>query len=349
MKYHPPELPVFPHSKDGRIDKTFYFQQTIVPHTLHPSISEGVVIQKEPGISEVTPKAVSPSAVDSDSDVVTVSASEAVDPGGPCLRCELNYDIHRRVLVVRLSQLLKLKQKCNTTVTVLLHPSKEEIVETMVVYNSQNPVFNEIIEFTGLQLSEARRQTLLFRIYACEKDSSKGALIGTASLPLEEADLQGLETQLQIDCIEDKKTDDVGSKGEVLLAVSYDEGKGIIHGVFLKAANIRCHTNPDPYGKVNLLFKGHRVAKWKSSTKMNSLGPIYNEAFHFEVRKMDINHISLQFILLDEDKLRTGQDAVIGYTILGDHSPSDSGRKQWTNIKSSPGTSFTSWHTLIPK
>ena len=108
-------------------------------------------------------------------------------------------------------------------------------------------------------------------------------------------------------------------------------------------------THADPYGKINLIFKGQRVAKWKSSTKINSLAPVYNEAFHFEVRKMDISDISLQFILLDEDKLHTGQDGTIGYIVLGDHSPSESGCKQWASIKSNPGTSFTSWHSLIAK
>ena len=345
VKYMSPEAPLFPYTKDGPMEKTFFFQQTMVSQSLHPSIVQGAAIQREP--ERGRPKADS-TTEDSDSQAADLLA--LAGPGGPFLRCSISYDIHRRVLGVYLSQLIKLKDKCNTVVSVLLHPSKEEIIETKVVCNSQNPVFDETVEFTGLQLSDARRQTLLFRIYYVYENSTKGPLLGTASLPLEEADLQGLETQLRIDCIEEKKVAaDLESRGEVLIAVSNDAKKGILHGVLLKAANIRCHSNPDPYGKINLIFKGQRVAKWKSSTKINSLAPVYNEAFHFEVRKMDISDISLQFILLDEDKLHTGQDGTIGYIVLGDHSPSESGCKQWASIKSNPGTSFTSWHSLIAK
>ena len=193
VKYTTPEMPLFPYTTGGPMDKTFYFQQTVVQHPLHPSIGDGaVVIKDEPAV----PKADS-EAEDSDSQAAGLLA------GVPLLRCSVSYDIQRHVLGVYLSQLLKLKEKCSTVVTILLHPSKEEIIDTKVVYSSQNPIFDEIVEFTGLQLSEAKRQTLLFRIYIHE-NGSKGPLIGTASLPLEEADLQGLETLLRIDFIQEK-------------------------------------------------------------------------------------------------------------------------------------------------
>ena len=197
VKYHSPEMPLFPYDS-GPMDKTFYFQQTQVHHPLHPSISEGAVIQNEPDI-----RGLHGTAEDSDSQA-TGLLTEA-GQGAPLLRCSISYDIQRRALVIYLGQLMKLKEKCNAVVAVLLHPSKEEIIETKVVYNSQNPVFDETVEFSGLQVNEARRQTLLFRIYIYE-NGSRGPLIGTASLPLEEADLQGLETQLRIDCIQEKKT-----------------------------------------------------------------------------------------------------------------------------------------------
>ena len=201
VKYMSPEAPLFPYSKDGPMEKTFYFQQAMAPQPLHPSIIQGAAIQREP--EHGTPIKAGCTAEDSDSqaaDLLTLTG-----PGGPLLRCSISYDIHRRVLGVYLSQLVKLKEKCNTVVSVLLHPSKEEIIETKGVCNSQNPVFDEAIEFTGLQLSDARRQTLLFRIYYMYENGSRGPLLGTASLPLEEADLQGLETQLRIDCVQEKR------------------------------------------------------------------------------------------------------------------------------------------------
>lgn len=64
-----------------------------------------------------------------------------------------------------------------------------------------------------------------------------------------------------------------------------------------------CFTFIDPYVKVSLMCEGRRLKKRKTSTKRNTLNPIYNEAIVFDVPPENIEQISLLIAVMDYDRL----------------------------------------------
>lgn len=62
-------------------------------------------------------------------------------------------------------------------------------------------------------------------------------------------------------------------------------------------------TCADPYVKVSLMCEGRRLKKRKTSTKRNTLNPIYNEAIVFDVPPENIEQISLLIAVMDYDRL----------------------------------------------
>lgn len=64
-----------------------------------------------------------------------------------------------------------------------------------------------------------------------------------------------------------------------------------------------CFLSPDPYVKVSLMCEGRRLKKRKTSTKRNTLNPVYNEAIVFDVPPENIDQISLLIAVMDYDRL----------------------------------------------
>ena len=58
----------------------------------------------------------------------------------------------------------------------------------------------------------------------------------------------------------------------------------------------------DPYVKVSLMCEGRRLKKRKTSTKRNTLNPVYNEAIVFDVPPENIDQISLLIAVMDYDR-----------------------------------------------
>ena len=58
----------------------------------------------------------------------------------------------------------------------------------------------------------------------------------------------------------------------------------------------------DPYVKVSLMCSGRRLKKRKTSTKRNTLNPVYNEAIVFDVPPENIDQISLSIAVMDYDR-----------------------------------------------
>lgn len=63
-----------------------------------------------------------------------------------------------------------------------------------------------------------------------------------------------------------------------------------------------CLTSIDPYVKVSLMCDGRRLKKRKTSTKRNTLNPVYNEAIVFDVPPENIEQISLSIAVMDYDR-----------------------------------------------
>ena len=107
---------------------------------------------------------------------------------------------------------------------------------------------------------------------------------------------------------------------------------------FLLAHNI------DPYVKVNLWHRGVCHSKWKSSVKKQSVNPVFNERFHFDVSKMSLENITLEFIVMGHD--RFSRDTMIGAVAVGDDVLEDLCKAHWEEFVGSPNHSVSRWHKM---
>lgn len=72
----------------------------------------------------------------------------------------------------------------------------------------------------------------------------------------------------------------------------------------------------DPYVKVSLMCEGRRLKKRKTSTKRNTLNPVYNEAIVFDVPPENIDQINLSIAVMDYDRWDTCSCQILADKIL---------------------------------
>lgn len=58
----------------------------------------------------------------------------------------------------------------------------------------------------------------------------------------------------------------------------------------------------DPYVKVSLMCEGRRLKKRKTTTKRNTLNPVYNEAIIFDIPPENVDQVSLSIAVMDYDR-----------------------------------------------
>ncbi len=78
--------------------------------------------------------------------------------------------------------------------------------------------------------------------------------------------------------------------------------------------------------------------------KKNTLSPVFNEAFVFDVARMNPSGISLEILVMDYDRFKTNE--LVGVIIIGGKSPHDSGRSHWEEIMGSPRHRVCRWHSI---
>ena len=78
--------------------------------------------------------------------------------------------------------------------------------------------------------------------------------------------------------------------------------------------------------------------------KKNTLVPVFNESFVFDVAMMDLSDIRLDILVMDYDRF-TAND-LMGVVIIGESSPSESGRSHWDEMMASPKHRMSRWHSL---
>ena len=105
------------------------------------------------------------------------------------------------------------------------------------------------------------------------------------------------------------------------------------------------HLIVDPYVKLDLYYKDRRVHKWKTSVKKNTLIPVYNEPFKFDLSRMDVKDVTLEAIVMDYD--RFGRNDIIGMVTLGSNVSDETGKAHWLEMLSSPRQQVSHWHSII--
>lgn len=141
----------------------------------------------------------------------------------PTLQYSLYYDFKRDTLIVHLQKAFNLpprevdKETCDPFVIVYLVPNREtdrETYETSVIANTVNPNFDEMFQFPRLKPDDARKQTLVFRIYH-QCGPKHNILIGGVIQPLEGVDFHGKTIRKRI--VEDVEEYQVRSCNAIIL------------------------------------------------------------------------------------------------------------------------------------
>ncbi len=96
---------------------------------------------------------------------------------------------------------------------------------------------------------------------------------------------------------------------------------------------------------MNVLHKGKRLHKWKSSVQRNTLLPIFNESFEFEVFGLDLRRVTLQAMVMEY--VWFGRDDHVGTVLIGENVEQESGKVHWGQVMSSLRQPVSHWHTVL--
>ncbi|XP_018620955.2 synaptotagmin-9-like isoform X2 [Scleropages formosus] len=266
--------------------------------------------------------------------------SEDSQQGDSCgqLYFMLKYDLDLEQLIVKIHKALDLPAKdfsgsSDPYVKIYLLPDRKTKHQTKVHRKTLNPVFDEVFLFP-VPYAELTSRKLHFSVYDFDR-FSRHDIIGQVVVEnlLELPDILS-ETRLCRD-IQHVKTDNV-DLGDLMFSLCYLPTAGRLTITIIKARNLKAM---DITGA-----SGRRLKKRKTSTKRNTLNPVYNEAIVFDVPPENIDQISLLIAVMDYD--RVGHNEVIGVCRVG--SEGDSlGHHHWNEMLTYPRKPIAHWHPLV--
>ncbi|XP_060924516.1 synaptotagmin-9 [Limanda limanda] len=271
--------------------------------------------------------------------------------GGGCGRLSfiLRFDCDQEQLIVKIHKAENLPAKdfsgtSDPYVKIYLLPDRMTKHQTKVHRKTLNPVFDEVFLFP-VAYSELPTRKLHFSVYDFDR-FSRHDIIGQVVVDnfLDLADFPR-ETKLCRE-IQYVSTDNV-DLGDLMFSLCYLPTAGRLTITMIKARNLKAMDitgASDPYVKVSLMCDGRRLKKRKTSTKRNTLNPVYNEAIVFDVPPENIEQISLMIAVMDYD--RVGHNEVIGVCRVGNDADS-LGRDHWGEMLTYPRKPVAHWHPLV--
>ncbi|NWJ11962.1 SYT9 protein, partial [Crypturellus undulatus] len=90
--------------------------------------------------------------------------------------------------------------------------------------------------------------------------------------------------------------------GEIMFSLCYLPTAGRMTLTVIKCRNLKAMDitgASDPYVKVSLMCEGRRLKKRKTTTKKNTLNPVYNEAIIFDIPPENVDQVSLSIAVMD--------------------------------------------------
>ncbi|CAK5023548.1 unnamed protein product [Meloidogyne enterolobii] len=237
------------------------------------------------------------------------------------LSYKIDYDFDKSILNVTVLSAenlpaMDLGGTSDPYVKLYLLPDKKKKFQTKVQRKSLNPVpYNEI-----------NSQTLVMNV-----------------VPLGKVDLATtIEKTVAIEASPENRL------GEVCLALRYVPNKNKLTVVVMECKNLKKMDVlglSDPYVKIYLMAQNKRLEKKKTTIKMKTLNPYYNESFSYEVSPEKLQRVHLHIIVSDYD--RVGSNERIGHVIIGNNA-SGVGLKHWHDMIATPRRSVAAWHALQP-
>ncbi|XP_036616597.1 synaptotagmin-10 [Trichosurus vulpecula] len=265
------------------------------------------------------------------------------------LNFTLQYDYENELLVVNIIKALDLPVKDFTGtsdpyVKIYLLPDRKKKFQTRVHRKTLNPLFEETFQFP-VAYDQLSNRKLHFSIYDFDR-FSRHDMIGEVILDnfFEVSDLSK-ETTVWKD-IHCATTESI-ELGEIMFSLCYLPTAGRMTLTVIKCRNLKAMDitgSSDPYVKVSLMCEGRRLKKRKTSTKKNTLNPVYNEAIIFDIPPENVDQVSLLIAVMDYD--RVGHNEVIGICRTG-LDAEGLGRDHWNEMLAYHRKPITHWHALL--
>ncbi|KAM4617590.1 synaptotagmin-9 isoform 2-T2 [Discoglossus pictus] len=219
----------------------------------------------------------------------------------------IKYDCDLEKLIIKIHKAVNLPAKdfsgtSDPYVKIYLLPDRKTKHQTKVHRKTLNPVFDEVFLFP-VPYNDLETRKLHFSVYDFDR-FSRHDLIGQIIVDnfLDLADFPR-ESNIWRD-IEHVTNDNV-DLGDLMFSLCYLPTAGRLTITIIKARNLKAMDitgASDPYVKVSIMCEGRRLKKRKTSTKRNTLNPVYNEAIVFDVPPENIDQISLLIAVMDYDR-----------------------------------------------
>eukprot|EP00795_Rhopilema_esculentum_P005079 gene5079-196_t len=235
---------------------------------------------------------------------------------------------------------------------VAIVPAGRKEYKTKVKMKTVNPVFEQSFNFKHITYSQLTSSYVHLKVYDYDRFSGHD-LLGEAKVPVIDLDLNHpveetriLQPEFKFESKGMKKGDPL--LGHICIALAYAPNPQLL-AVFILACKDLKSTDEggfsDPYVKFWIVQEGKKVKKRKTTVKMRTLNPSYNESFFFEVDFEKIEETSAMFIVCDYDKGEKGEP--IGEVLLGSLG-TGAQLKHWTQMRRTPGKPVARWHRLRP-
>ncbi|XP_001503265.1 synaptotagmin-10 [Equus przewalskii] len=261
----------------------------------------------------------------------------------------LQYDYENELLVVKIIKALDLPAKDFTGtsdpyVKMYLLPDRKKKFQTRVHRKTLNPLFDETFQFP-VAYDQLSNRKLHFSVYDFDR-FSRHDMIGEVILDnlFEVSDLSREATIWKdIHCATTESID----LGEIMFSLCYLPTAGRMTLTVIKCRNLKAMDitgSSDPYVKVSLMCEGRRLKKRKTTTKKNTLNPVYNEAIIFDIPPENVDQVSLSIAVMDYD--RVGHNEVIGVCRTG-LDAEGLGRDHWNEMLAYHRKPITHWHPLL--
>ncbi|XP_006912798.1 synaptotagmin-10 [Pteropus alecto] len=261
----------------------------------------------------------------------------------------LQYDYENELLVVKIIKALDLPAKDFTGtsdpyVKMYLLPDRKKKFQTRVHRKTLNPLFDETFQFP-VAYDQLSNKKLHFSVYDFDR-FSRHDMIGEVILDnlFEVSDLsREAIIWKDIHCATTESID----LGEIMFSLCYLPTAGRMTLTVIKCRNLKAMDitgASDPYVKVSLMCDGRRLKKRKTTTKKNTLNPVYNEAIIFDIPPENVEQVSLSIAVMDYD--RVGHNEVIGVCRTG-LDAEGLGRDHWNEMLAYHRKPITHWHPLL--
>ncbi|XP_033097483.1 synaptotagmin-17-like [Anneissia japonica] len=230
----------------------------------------------------------------------------------------------------------------NPYVKVSLLPDQINSRQTAVKPKTQAPDFDESFRF-DLAYREAQRRLLRLSVQDFDK-YSRHCVIGQYTLPLDGINL--MKGAYIWKALQPSAQNNPG-RGDILISLNYLPFAERLQLDVIKIKQLLqrdINGGSDPFVKIQLLLSDKVIKTKKSSTKKNTIDPVFNESFYFNVSPTSLDKVVIIISVWDYNC--KSRDGVTGQINLGKYSSGLSESTHWRRMFESQRCPVAQWHAL---